>query len=245
MDTHRRRPLAIAATGALLATALVASNASSSNARTEQPPFDPASFVHPVDNRWFPLTPGLVTRLHGVDSGEHLKEVVKVTHRTKTILGVRATVFRDVVRRTDGSLAEKTHDWYAADDAGNVWYLGEDTATYDEHGHVESHEGSWQAGRHGAQPGILVPGDAGTASSATRPEFQKGSAEDQSWFVQHLRRLHAHGHRFHDVVRSFEWTRLEPGIISQKFYAAGLGIIAEHDVAGGQETFWLVSAHRP
>ena len=246
MDTHHRPFLAYCATGTLLAAALVASNPASSDARaTGSPTLDPGSFAHPVQNPWFPLTPGLVTRLRGVDDGGQVKEVVKVTHRTKTILGVRARVFRDVVRRTDGSLAEKTHDWYAADDAGNVWYLGEDTATYDRHGHVESREGSWEAGRHGAQPGILVPADAGTASSATRPEFQKGSAEDQSWFVQHLRRLHSHGHRFHSVVRSFEWTRLEPGVISEKFYAAGLGIIAEHDVAGGQETFWLVSAHRP
>jgi hypothetical protein len=213
-------------------------------ARSTSPPFDPAAFTHPVDNPWFPLTPGLVTRLRGVDDGEHLGEVVKVTGRTRTILGVRATVVRDVVRRTDGSLAEKTHDWYAADDAGNVWYLGEDTATYDAHGHVESREGSWQAGRRGAEPGVLVPADAGSTSSATRPEFDKGRAEDQSWFVQHLGQARSHGRRFHDVVRSFEWSRLEPRVISQKLYAAGLGIIAEHDVAGGEETFWLVSYDR-
>jgi hypothetical protein len=213
--------------------------------RITTPSFDPAAFVHPVDNPWFPLMPGLVTRLRGVDDGDQMREVVKVTTHTKTILGVRATVFSDVLRRADGSLAEKTHDWYAADDEGNVWYLGEDTATYDEHGQVESHEGSWEAGKRGAQPGVLVPADAGTTSSATRPEFAKGRAEDQSWFVQHLGKLRSHGHRFHDVVRSLEWSRLEPGVISQKFYAAGLGIIAEHDLSGGEETFWLVSSHRP
>ena len=234
------RCLAALGTTALVATTLSASWAGTPS-RATAPAFDPASFAHPVDNPYFPLAPGLVTRLRGIDDGEHLSEVVKVTGRGRTILGVRATVLRDVVRRTDGSLAEKTHDWYAADDEGNVWYLGEDTATYDEAGHVESHEGSWEAGKHGAQPGVLVPADAGTASSATRPEFDKGRAEDQSWFVEHRPSMRSHGRRFHDVVRSFEWTRLEPGVISQKLYAAGLGIVAEHDVAGGQETFWLVS----
>ena len=29
------------------------------------PVFDPAAFGHPVDNVYFPLTPGLVTHLHG------------------------------------------------------------------------------------------------------------------------------------------------------------------------------------
>ena len=40
----------------------------------------------------------------------------------------------DMLRRLDGSVAEKTHDWYAADNDGNVWYFGEATATYDRHG---------------------------------------------------------------------------------------------------------------
>lgn len=236
------RSLAVLGTLALAATTLSASWAAQP-ARGTAPVFDPAGFTHPVDNAYFPLDPGLVTRLHGVDDGEHVSEVVRVTGRTKAILGVRATVVRDVVRRTDRSVAEKTHDWYAADDLGNVWYLGEDTATYDEEGRLESHEGSWQAGRHGAVPGILVPADART-SSATRPEFDKGRAEDQSWFVQHLGTLRSQGRRYHDVIRSFEWSRLEPGVISQKFYAAGIGIIAEHDLAGGDERFWLVSFDR-
>jgi hypothetical protein len=238
------RSLTALATVALAATTLSASWAGGPARSTAPTGLDPAAFAHPVANPWFPLTPGLVTRLRGVDDGEHLREVVRVTGRTRTILGVRATVVRDVVRRTDGSVAERTHDWYAADDRGNVWYLGEDTATYDEQGHVESREGSWEAGVHGAVPGILVPADAGTASSATRPEFDRGRAEDQSWFVQHLGHLRSHGHGFHDVVRSLEWSRLEPGVISQKFYVAGLGIVAEHDLAGGEETFWLVSYDR-
>jgi hypothetical protein len=237
------RCLAALGTLALAATTLTGSWAGEP-APSTTPGFDPGAFAHPVDNTYFPLTPGLVTRLHGVDDGEHVSEVVRVTGRTKAILAVDATVVRDVVRRADGSLAERTHDWYAADDLGNVWYLGEDTATYDKHGVVESREGSWQAGVHGARPGVLVPADA-RSSSATRPEFDKGRAEDQSWFVQHLVKLRSHGQRFHDVVRSFEWSRLESGVISQKFYAAGIGIIAEHDVAGGDERFWLVGHDRP
>jgi hypothetical protein len=235
------RCLAVLGTVALAATTLTASWAGPERSTT--PGFDPGAFAHPVDNPYFPLTPGLVTRLRGVDDGEHVSEVVRVTGRTKVILAVDATVVRDVVRRADRSLAEKTHDWYAADDLGNVWYLGEDTATYDEAGRVESREGSWQAGLHGARPGILVPADART-STATRPEFSRGRAEDQSWFVQHLGQLRSHGRRFRDVVRSFEWSRLEPDVVSQKFYAAGLGIIAEHDVTGGEERFWLVSYDR-
>jgi hypothetical protein len=243
MNTNRC--LAALGVAAVAATTLTASWAGESGKAVSSttPAFDPAAFVRPVDNPYFPLTPGLVTRLRGVDDGERVSEVVRVTGSTTAILGVDATVVRDIVRRADGSVAEKTHDWYAADDLGNVWYLGEATATYDEDGRVESREGSWQAGQRGARPGVLVPADA-RSSAATRPEFARGRAEDQSWFVQHLGHLRSHGHRYRDVVRSFEWTRLESGVISQKFYARGLGIVAEHDLTGGDEEFWLVSHDR-
>jgi hypothetical protein len=46
---------------------------------------------------------------------------------------------------------------------------------------------------------------------------------------------------FDDVVRSFEWTRLEPQVMSVKFYAPGLGIVREKDVMGGNEIFELVA----
>ena len=43
------------------------------------------------------------------------------------------------------------------------------------------------------------------------------------------------------VVRSFEWTRLEKGVLSLKLYAPGLGIVREQDMSGGDESFVLVS----
>ena len=40
------------------------------------------------------------------------------------------------------------------DDAGNVWYFGEDSKEFQD-GSVST-EGSWQAGVNGAEPGILM-----------------------------------------------------------------------------------------
>jgi hypothetical protein len=212
-------------------------------ARSTSPVFDPTHFTNPVNNPWFPLTPGLVTRLRGSDEEERFVQKVRVTHRTKPIAGVVAVVVRDVVRRPDGTLAEKTDDWYANDDQGNVWYLGEDTATYDEHGNLEDREGSWEAGVDGAEPGIIMPADP-RPPTATRLEFSKGVAEDQGWVVQRLGHIRLRGGRFTDVVRTLEWSRLEPRVVSQKFYAPGLGIVEERDLAAGDEHFWLVSHHR-
>lgn len=208
------------------------------------PPARGALFDHPQENPYFPLRPGTVSRYRVRDDGERLHERVTVTDRTRTVLGVRTTVVRDVLRRDDGTLAERTHDWYAADDDGNVWYFGEDTATYDDRGHLESREGSWEAGVHGAVAGTIMPADP-QPTDAYRQEYLRGHAEDQAWIVQR----HATGRvpygRLHDVVRTFEWTRLEPRVLAAKFYAPGLGIVREQDVAGGTETVVLVSVrHR-
>jgi hypothetical protein len=203
-----------------------------------------ARFDSPRQNPYFPLRPGTVMRYRGSDEGQQFRERVTITHRKKTIQGVRTTVVRDVLRRADGSLAEKTRDWYAADNHGNVWYFGEQTATYDEQGNVDSREGSWLAGRHGAVAGLIMPAHP-RPTDAYRQEYYKGHAEDQAWIVQAHAIVNLPYGRFHDVVRSFEWTRLEKAVVSLKLYAPGIGIVHEQDLSGGSEVFDLVSVtHR-
>lgn len=225
-----------------LSVASAATSGSTTHAEAGTP--DPTRFDRPLANDWFPLEPGTVTRYRGRAEGETFRERVDVTARTKVVQGVRTTVVRDVLRRADGSVAESTHDWYAADDAGNVWYFGEATATYDEEGHVESREGSWQAGVDGAVAGIIMPADP-APTDAYRQELDRGNAEDQAWIVQRGVTTTVPYGRLHDVVRTFEWSRLEKDVVSTKLYAPGIGIVREQDVAGGNETFVLVSVdHR-
>jgi hypothetical protein len=229
--------------GAAIAAAGVtaAAHASGDDAAPASAPVSrTAQFDHPQQNPYFPLQPGTVSRYRGSEDGERFNELVTVTDRTKTILGVETTVVRDVLRRADGTLAEKTDDWYAADNDGNVWYFGEATATYDEHGHVESREGSWQAGVRGAVAGTIMPADP-QPTDAYRQEFLRGHAEDQAWIVQRNAHVTVPYGRLGHVVRSFEWTRLEPHVMSIKLYAPGLGIVKEQDMAGGNERFVLVS----
>jgi len=205
---------------------------------------DPGDFDHPVPNRYFPLHPGTVSRYRGTEDGARYRERVVVTHRTRSVQGVTTTVVRDVLRRADGSLAERTRDWYAPDDAGNVWYFGEATATYDRHGHLESREGSWQAGVRGAEAGTIMPADP-RPTDAYRQEFRRDHAEDQAWIVQRNAVTTVPYGRLDRLVRSFEWSRLESGVVSLKLYAPGLGIVREKDMSGGTESFVLVSVrHR-
>ena len=235
---------AVLAVGAAGMVAAVSTSADADHSTDASRAVDPALFSHPRSNVYFPLRPGTVFRYHGTDAGRHFREVVTITHRTKRIEGVDARVSRDVLRRSDGSLAEKTADWYAADSHGNVWYFGERTATYDRHGHLQSREGSWQTGVDGAVPGLIMPHDP-RPTDAYRQELERGSAEDQAWIVQRGFSATVAHRTVHHLVRSLEWSRLEKGVVSVKMYGPHLGIVRERDMSGGSESFQLVSVHRP
>ena len=202
---------------------------------------NPADFSAPVANPYFPLKPGTVLVYRGTEGSDRLVEHLRVTGRTKTIQGVTTIVITDVLFR-NGRLGEKTTDWYADDNSGNTWYFGEDTAVYDPQGHVTSREGTWMAGVDGGIAGIIMPADP-KPTDAYRQELLAGHAEDQAWIVERHGRLTTPVGRVTDVVRSYEWTRLEPNVVSLKLYAPHLGIVQEGDIAGGTEFLRLVAVH--
>jgi hypothetical protein len=205
---------------------------------------DPSLFREQQANPWFPLRPGTRWVLHGTEDGHRLHQRTTVTDRTRRIAGVRTRVVRDVIRRTDGSIAELTHDWYAADQRGRVWYFGEATATYRRDGSLIDREGSWQAGRDGAVAGMIMPAHP-HVTQAFRQEFYRGNAEDQAWIVERGVHVSTPAVSTRRGMRMLEWTRLEPRVVSSKFYVRGLGIVAERDLSGGNERFELVRFHRP
>ena len=77
-----------------------------------------------------------------------------MTRQHKTILGVSVVVVLDRVF-LKGVLKEKTFDWYAEDEDGNVWVFGEDTKEF-ENGKVVSTAGSFEAGKDGAKAGVIM-----------------------------------------------------------------------------------------
>jgi len=84
-----------------------------------EPSIDPADFGGPIDNPYLPLRPGTVFRYRGVGDDGRTKELntVKVTHRTKRIMGIDAVVVLDQVF-AGGKPEERTFDWYAQDKDG-------------------------------------------------------------------------------------------------------------------------------
>ena len=202
------------------------------------PVFEPGNFVTVVDNPFFPLKPGTVWVYEGIRDEQTQRDEVAVTNRTKVVDGVTAVVVTDVATHA-GELLEKTEDWYAQDKQGNVWYLGEDTASYS-NGKVESREGSWTAGVDGAVPGIIMPAHPGVPF-AFRQEYLRDHAEDTSWVVDEAQTVKVPYGTLTGAIRTLEFSRLEPEVVDTKYYAPGIGIVREVSLSGPKENADLVS----
>jgi hypothetical protein len=137
-----------------------------------------------------------------------------------------------------GTVLEKTSDYYAQDKQGNVWYVGEDTAAYD-NGKVDT-SGSWEAGVHDGEPGIVMEADP-QIPDAYRQEYLAKEAEDTAWVVDRGGSITVPYGKVKNVLTTLEATRLEPGAYDLKQYAPGIGIVRENAITGDPETAELVS----
>jgi hypothetical protein len=195
---------------------------------------NPADFVATIDNPWLPFTPG--SRWAYNAGGGERNEVV-VTNQTRTVMGITATVVRDTETR-DGAVVEDTFDWYAQDRSGNVWYLGEATRAARD-GELSS-AGSWEAGVNGAMPGIIMKADP-RVGDAYRQEFYRGHAEDMGKVVRTGASESVPFGSLDGLLVTQDWTPLEPGVVEEKFYAKGIGLVLETTVRGGSDRNELVS----
>jgi hypothetical protein len=190
------------------------------------PDIDPSDFVASITNPLLALVPG-TTFLYEATTPEGLQRIeVAVTQDTKEILGVTCTVVRDSVT-LDGQLIEDTRDWYAQDSAGNVWYFGEDSKSY-EGGVVVSTEGSWEAGVDGAKPGIVMEADP-QVGDTYRQEYLRGVAEDMATVVGLGESATVPYDSFDNCLKTKDFSRLDPGVVEYKFYAPGVGQILTLD----------------
>jgi hypothetical protein len=201
---------------------------------------DPADFSVEIDNPYWPMRPGSrwVYRESDGEGGVQ-RVVVTVTDRTKRIAnGVLARVVHDVVS-AGGEPVEVTDDWYAQDAEGNVWYMGEKTAEY-ENGRVVSRAGSWEAGVDGAQPGIAMPAEP-RAGLAYRQEYYAGEAEDRAKVLSADEQAEVPFGHFDRVVMTKDLVPLEPRVLEYKLYAPGVGPVMTLDVSGASGREELIS----
>jgi hypothetical protein len=238
MKTKALAVLVAAVSAGAITAAMPWAAAGTSAHRGYEPVLNPKNFVRVINNLYYPLPVGRTLIYRGVRDGRTQTDRVQVTSGTKVLEGITATAVSDVARH-NGKLLEKTTDWFAQDKQGNVWYLGEKTAAFLPNGKVDR-SGSWQAGVNDGEPGIVMLAHP-QIPEAYRQEFLRGQAEDTAWIISRGGAVKVPFGVLHNVVASLEFTRLEPGVIDQKIYAPGIGIVRELSQKGPLEVTRLVS----
>ena len=189
---------------------------------------DPADFSARIDHPYWPMRVGTVWHYVEHSGGDVQRVTVRVTRRTRLVDGIRARVVHDVVRQ-EGAVVEDTHDWYAQDSGGSVWYLGEDTAEYED-GSLVSTEGSWEHGVDGAQAGVLLPARP-VVGCRYREESKPGEAEDRALILARSESITTPTGHYRQVLHTANTTPLEPDVLENKLYARGVGPVVEIDLS--------------
>src|SRR5215211_9392033 len=136
--------------------------------------FKRAQFEDPthIDNKWLPLTPGTQLVFEGSaigDEGRQSRRVVStVTDLSKVIDGVRTLVISEG-DYTAGQLSEPELAFFAQDNAGNVWLVGEYPEEYED-GKFDKAP-AWISGQKGAWAGITMLAEPRRGV----PDYAKGS----------------------------------------------------------------------
>jgi len=191
------------------------------------PNFESAKFDNPttINNKWLPMIPGTQYVFEGFteEAGRSIPHsiIFTVTDLTKEILDIQ-TVVAWIVDYSDGQLVEAEIAFYAQDNDGNVWFMGEYPEAYENGKMIEAP--AWIPGLKGAQAGIVMNAEP----QLNLPSYAQGWGPAVNWTDRG--RVVAMGEQFcvpvscyEDVLVIEEFSQSEPDAFQVKYYAPGVG----------------------
>jgi hypothetical protein len=192
--------------------------------------FDPGNFDRStnIDNEWVSLQPGTQWAYEGTavdEAGDSFARRLEftITDLTKEIEGVR-TVVAWIVDYNDGEVVEKEIAFYAQDNDGNVWYLGEHPEEYEDGNFVAAP--TWIAGLADAKAGIKMWAEP----QLGMPSYYQGWGPAVGW--SDYGEIEQMGQEtcvpvdcFKDVLVIAESSLGETDAFQIKYYARGVGEI--------------------
>ncbi len=186
-------------------------------------------FSHPtlINNPYLPLSDLKQDVFEGTEGGKKVRvERTAKPNLHKTFKIGDATVEALVVEDRafiDGKIEEVATDYFAQDDNGTVYYLGEDVDEYKD-GKVDSHEGSWLTGKETDVPGVLFPAQP-KIGLKWRSEDVSKSIGERDEIVALGERVTVPAGTYKDCIKVKEV--LAEGTTEYKFYAKGVGVVRE------------------
>lgn len=194
-----------------------------------------ADFVPRIDNPYLPFIPGSKWVYEAtLADGTLERNEIEVLQETRNVNGVPGAVVHDIVY-AGVQIAEETYDWYAQDKDGNVWYLGEEVDNY-KNGALKDHAGSWEWGKDGALPGVIMWADPSVhMNEEYYQEFYAGEAEDKGQVLSVSESVSVPFGAFENVVKIYDTSEIDPDLQEEKFYASGMGMVREVNRLTGEE----------
>lgn len=214
--------------------------------------FDPWEFpASPkIDNKWFPLKPGMQYTTDGTVTSAEGTSAHKVVHTitglTKVIDGVNTLVMWDR-DYSDGELAESELAFFAQSKDGDVWLFGEYPEEY-ENGEFVGAPSTFISGIAKAQAGIAMQGHPRTGTPAYVQAYApKVDFLDCGDVIETNRHVCVPTGCYDDVLVIDEFNPLDPPSAGhqRKFYSAGTGLVrVTADGGDQQETMDLVKIRK-
>jgi len=185
-----------------------------------------------IDHPYLPLASLEKDVLEGSEGGKKVRierNAKPELHKTFKISGhaVEAFVVEDR-EWEDGELAEVALDYFAQDDAGTVFYLGEDVDEYSG-GKISSHEGSWLLGHDTKKPGVILPAVIKSGAKFKSEDVNRTIHEDDE-IVSMAEDAVTPAGNYADCIKVQE--KLADGSIEYKYYAKGVGVVREVPAIG-------------
>ena len=213
--------------------------------------FNPKRFARStvIDNAWLPMRPGTQLVFQGW-TGEGKERVphrlvTTVTGLTKMVGGIRSVVLwdRDF---SAGELAEAELAFFAQDNAGNIWEMGEYPEEYEKGKVIESP--AWIHGVKSARAGITMRAEPRLGT----PSYSLGwgpavGFNDRAKVLLTGQSRCVPVRCYDDVLVVDEFNPGEPGKHQLKYYARGVGNIRVGWTGGNEtskETLVLVEVRR-
>ena len=214
----------------VFALLLIATACGSAKSTGDHENFNPDTFKNStnIDNKWLPLKPGMQYVYDGItndDEGNQVSRhlVVTVTDLTKVINGVNTVVSWDR-DYNDDSLVEAELAFYAQDDKGTIWRMGEHPEEYKDGKFIGAP--TWFSGVADSIAGIEMQG----APQNGQPSYSQGWAPavdftDRGQIYQMDQKVCVPADCYESVLIVDETSKAEPDAHQLKYFAPGVGNI--------------------
>jgi hypothetical protein len=188
-------------------------------------------FSHPKDitNTYLPLASLKQDILEGTEKGHPLRveRTVKPGSKTFSINGqdVEALIMEDR-EFINGQIEEVALDYFAQDDDGTVYYLGEDVDNYKD-GKIVAHEGAWLYGKDTKILGVIMPAHPRVGQKFSPEDVGKVTKENDV-VLSLSEKASVPAGKFENCLKVKETN--SDGETEEKLYAPGVGAIKEEDL---------------